>query len=141
MKKRNDLKQQSIVSNDSSKLLEYKMLRNQIRSKLRKEKDEYYAKKIFECHNDVKQLWRTSYQILGQSQDLSPKHLIYNDSYISSPQLLAESFNDIFINKVEKVKSNIAVGVNVNPIDRLNKWLSQRESPIPVFDWVSQKIC
>ena len=131
---RNDLKQQSILSNDPEILLKYKILRNRIKSKLKKEKDDYYTKKLLESKNDIKQLWKTSYQILGQSQDLSPKQLIYKDHYISSPQLMAEVFNEMFINKVQKVNANITPDVSIHSVQRLTDWLSQRESPVPSFN-------
>lgn len=122
---RNDLKQQSILSNDPEILLKYKILRNRIKSKLKKEKDDYYTKRLLESNNDIKQLWKTSYHILGQSQDLSPKQLIYKDHYISSPQLMAEGFNEMFINRIQKVKANITSDISIHSVQRLTDWLSR----------------
>ena len=123
-----------MFSNNPSKLQEYRVLRNRIKSKLKSEKFNFYNKKFAESQNDVKQLWKTSYQLLGQSNDLSPKKIIYKDSLVTSPILLAEAFNDIFISKVKKVKSEIVSNVNSSPTERLLHWLSKRQLPIPVLD-------
>ena len=100
MLKRNKLKQQSVFSSDPEKLQEYKILRNRIKSKLKTEKATYYNKKLSENLKDVNLLWKTSYQILGQCKDLSPKQIVYNETLISSPSQLAESFNEIFCNRI-----------------------------------------
>ena len=56
MSLRNEFKQQSLHSNDPGILVEYKILRNRIRAKLRKEKSEYYSKKLADIGNNSKQL-------------------------------------------------------------------------------------
>ena len=132
---RNDLKQQSLYSNDPEKLHEYKLIRNRIRSKLKKEKFDYYSKKLVENGNNTKELWKTSYQILGKCKDSSPKQIVYNGSLISSPELLAETFNDIFIKKVEKVKSEIVNDIGSSPVERLMGWLTKHDSMIPPLEF------
>ena len=82
----------------------------------------------------MKQIWKTSYQILGQNKDGSPKQIICNGSLISSPTLLAEAFNYIFVAKVAKVKADILDDVNTAPSERLKQWLDKREHPIPIFE-------
>ena len=134
MKLRNALKQQSLFSNDPSKLQEYKMLRNRVKSKLKNEKFNFYTEKLSENQGNVKQLWRTSYQMLGQSKDFSPKKILYNNSIITFPSHLAEAFNEIFVSKVEKVKSKIVGNVNFSPVERLTQWLDKRQMPISNLD-------
>ena len=135
MSLRNEFKQQSLHSNDPGILVEYKILRNRIRAKLRKEKSEYYSKKLADIGNNSKQLWKTSYQLLGQNRDLSPKQIIYKKSLISSPELLAESFNEIFIEKVQNVKAEIVNGVAFSPVERLINWLRKRDTPVPSMNF------
>ena len=73
---------------------------------MKKEKSDYYCKKLTECQNNVREVWKTSYQLLGQSKNLSPKQILYNNGcVVSSPRLMAEAFNEIFIDKVQKVKA------------------------------------
>ena len=134
MSVRNKLKQQSIYSSDPGKLREYKILRNRIKSKLKNEKTAYYNKKLSECLNDANMLWKTSYQILGQNRDLSPKQIVYDGNLISSPLQLAEAFNKIFCDKVQKVKADIVDYITTAPVERLRLWLSTTELPIFPLD-------
>ena len=94
----------------------------------------YYTKKLSESLNDANMLWKTSYQILGQNKDLSPKQIIDNGNLISSPLQLAEAFNKIFCGKVQKVKADIVDYIATSPVERLRLWLSTRELPIFPLD-------
>ena len=47
MKKRNEIKEDSIVCDDPDTLRTYKKLRNQIKTKIKSEKPNYYKKKVF----------------------------------------------------------------------------------------------
>ena len=134
MSARNKLKQQSISSNDPSTLKEYKILRNRIKAKLKNEETDYYKNKFAENENNVKQIWKTSYQILGQDRDVSPKQISVNGSLVTSPDQLAEAFNNIFVAKVEKVKAEIVDDINTSPSERLQKMINKREHPIPIFE-------
>ena len=135
MVKRNKLKQESLTSNDPAVLKSYKMLRNRIKAQLKNEKYNYYQKKFAESEGQsIKQIWNTSYQILGQNKDLSPKQIIYQGSLTSSPNLLAEAFNEIFKGKVERVKADIVNDVHTPPLERLNEWINKRENEIPIFE-------
>ena len=135
MVKRNKLKQESLTSNDPAVLKSYKMLRNRIKAQLKNEKYNYYQKKFAESEGQsIKQIWNTSYQILGQNKDLSPKQIIYQGSLTSSPNLLADAFNEIFIGKVERVKADIVNDVHTPPLERLNEWINKRENEIPIFE-------
>ena len=109
--------------------------RNRVKSRLQNEKSEYYQKKFNESYNDVKQVWKTTYQLLGHSRELSPKQIFYNGSLISSPSQMAEAFNDIFIAKVQKVKTEIAEDANLSPVHRLSQWLNKRGKPIPTLEF------
>ena len=135
MIKRNKLKQESLNSNDPATLKSYKMLRNRIKAQLQNEKSNYFQKKFADGEgHSVKQIWDTSYQILGQNKDLSPKQIFYQGSLISSPNLLAEAFNEIFIAKVEKVKADIVSDVHSPPMERLKGWINKLDNEIPIFD-------
>ena len=71
--------------------------------------------------------------MLGKS-DLSPKQLNLDGKIISSPEILAESFNLIFINKVKNLTKILAGAVLLNPCQRLSKWLLKRSNPIQQFE-------
>ena len=77
--KRNKIKEDSTKSNDPEVLKQYKKLRNHIKSHLENhEKTEYYQNKFKDANTDSGMAWKTAYQFLGKTQDLSPKHLQLN---------------------------------------------------------------
>ena len=48
---------------------------------------------------------------------------------------MAEAFNNIFINKVQKVQSEITEVINHSPAGRLSRWLSMQGKTIPPLDF------
>ena len=64
---------------------------------------------------------------IGQNKDLSPKQIVYDGNLISSPLQLAEAFNKIFCDKVQKVKADIVDYITTAPVERLRLWLSTTE--------------
>ena len=129
-----ELKSLSSSSNNPETLIEYKTLRNRISAQLKNEEPDYYKKKYDDCGNDSKSVWNTSYEILGQNKDVSPKQICYQGELISSPLQLAEAFNEIFLMKVAKVKAEISDDITTQPNVRLNQWLNNRQNPIPNFE-------
>ena len=131
---RNELKLQSATCNDPEILKQYKTLRNRIKSKLKNEKIEYYRNKLENRKATVKEVWKVSYEILGQSRDLSPKQLYHNGDLITSSKTMSNIFNKIFVNKVKKLKNEIPDNVSKNPVERFGVWLEKREAPVPQFN-------
>jgi hypothetical protein len=135
MEERNKLKEDSTQSNDPEVLKQYKRLRNHIKSHLEKhEKTEYYQNKFKDANTDSGMTWKTAYQFLGKTQDLSPKQLQLNGNRISSPKLLAEAFNNIFLGKVQNLTNSLSGEITSDPCERLSTWLQQRSFPIEEFD-------
>ena len=132
--KRNELKLQSANSNDPEILRQYKTLQNRIKSKLKTEKMEYFKDKLIDKDVITKEVWKVSDEILGQSKDLSPKQLSHNGDLISSPKIMARIFNEIFVNKVKKIKNNIPNYIIKDPLVRLRQWLGKREMPPSEFE-------
>ena len=116
---RDRLKKESIESNDPEVLKKYKILRNKIKSKLPGEERMYYENKFNNKDITTKEVWKTAYEILDQNKDLSPKQLFDGDSVISAPKKLAEAFNNIFLNKVKKLKNEVTEKVFIEPVERL----------------------
>ena len=134
MLKRNALKSESATSDDPEILKKFKSLRNQIKSKLPGEEIKYYEGKFDNKNTSTSEVWRTAYEILGQIKDLSPRQILHNGSCISSPEKLANAFNDIFLRKVQNLKKDIPVDTNAEPLERLRRWLNLRKNPVAPFD-------
>ena len=105
--RRNELKRESILSNDYSVLKNYKQLRNSIKAKLKKEEQDYYRKKFEDSHTKIKDVWKYAYDILGQYKNSSPTQVNYEGRLIKSCNELAETFNEIVLNKVKNLKTAI----------------------------------
>ena len=132
MKERNQFKLASKTSNDVEILKAYKKLRNQIKAISKKEEESYYVKEYDDAgeRNDSRKMWGLSYEILGSKKNLSPSQLLIDRKLCSNPKLMAEEFNKIFINKVNKLKSGLTGGVTQDPAERLQCWLQKRSKPI-----------
>ena len=78
-------------------------------------------------------MWSTVYQALGQVKNLSPVQLVVNGTAVVSPRAMANSFNQIFIQKVRNLKDTVTDPITEDPIVRLKRWISRRGSPIPEF--------
>ena len=134
IEERDKLKEESTQSDDPEVLKRYKILRNKIKSRLENhEKKEYYKNKFSEANTYSGKAWKTAYQFLGKTQDLSPKHINSNGKRISAPKLLAEAFNSIFLNKVKNLVSSLSGQVLFHPCERLASWLQGRDAPIEEF--------
>ena len=88
IKERNELKQESMNSNDPEKLSEYKRIRNKIKSRIKNEKQSYYQERFEKAKNDndSKQMWNNAYEILGSKNNLSPTQLLIDGNLCSNPQ-------------------------------------------------------
>ena len=137
MKERDRLKSESKESNDINVLKKYRKLRNQIKEINKKEEKEFYMKEFEDAgdRNDSRKMWGLSYDILGSKKNLSPNQLIIDGNLCSNPKLIAEEFNKIFINKVQKLKSELQGQVIQDPAERLQDWLKKRTKPIPELEF------
>ena len=134
MKKRNQLKIQSRTNNDPSILTQYKQWRNKIKNRLKYEKLNYYKNKFHNEKLDKKQVWKTTYEYLGNVKNLSPTQILINGNLSSSPKDIAEEFNNVFIDKVKNLKKSLQGPITIDPIERLKRWLHKRNDPIPIFE-------
>ena len=64
IKLRNELKRQSVASNDPAVLKQYKSLRNKIKARISKENELYYKEKLKHKDTTMKNVMKTAYEIL-----------------------------------------------------------------------------
>ena len=131
--KRNELKMLCKSSHDLQIIKDYKSLRNKIKSLLKNEKSKYYQEKFSNPEITTKQVWKTTYEFLGNVSDKSPTNLHINNENCTSPEIIANTINETFSNKVKRLKSTLTGPVTINPIKRLSNWLKKRPNPIPTF--------
>ena len=114
---RDNLKEQSISSQDPDVLRKYKTARNNIKSRNKQEKKEYYQDKFEKAKddNDSKQVWNSAYEILGSRKDLCPTQLLIDGNLCSNPPKMANELNKVFIEKVKNLKNKLAGLLTIDP--------------------------
>ena len=76
-----------------------------------------------------------AYKILGQNDNKAPTQIIDGDEMIHAPAKMANAFNKIFLQKVEKIREKaVNTRTKINPVTRLQAWLNQRQSPPELFE-------
>ena len=106
MRRRDFHKKQAVKHNSKLQWESYKAERNKVNIQMRQAKSKYFCDKIQNCSHskDVKKSWSLINTLLGRKQKLSNvKQLTIDDTIISDDKLIAESFNEYFIN----------VGINI----------------------------
>ena len=134
MAERDALKEEATKKGDEALLKEYKKLRNLVRHQLPKDQPKYYENKFHDESMTVKKAWKLVYDLLGKIDNKSPTKIQYENKIISNPKALAQAFSKIFREKVSKLRVQTNVEPVVDPVERLDSWLSERSDPIPSFE-------
>ena len=133
MKERDALKEEATRLGDEELMKEYKKVRNQVRHRLPKDKPKYYKDRFHDKNMSVKMAWKYAYDLLGKVDNKSPVKINYENKIVANPKALANAFNKIFRDKVDKLREKTMAEPKVDPVIRLNSWLAQRNDPIPEF--------
>ena len=133
MSERDALKEEATKHGDSELMREYRIKRNEVKERLPKEKKEYYAKKLHDEKLTVKKTWQIAYDLLGRNSNKAPSKIVVDNEVITNPKALANAFNKIFKNKVEKLREKTDIEPKVDPVERLEKMLDDRQEPVPAF--------
>ena len=134
MEERDCLKNEATVKKDEILLEEFKKKRNEVKVRCKIDQKEYIKKEFEEENQSSSNMWRSVYKIFGMNDSKAPNQIIDNEELITSPEQMANTFNKIFMSKVRKIRQKAcAIATNIDPIQRLRRWLSQRELPLPRF--------
>ena len=80
------------------------------------------------------QTWKAARNILGITKNMSPTTVKAEDgSLVTSPSKLASMFNDFFLDKVKKLRTQTNSPPKVDPVIRLQQWLKKQGKPLPPF--------
>ena len=80
---------------------DYKLYRNKLNHLIRIAKKNYYCKKFSQGQNNIKSTWNTINELLGnrKSYNSLPSSFLNNENdEISDPNLIANKFNEFFVN-------------------------------------------
>ena len=67
------------------------------------------------------------------TQNKAPTQIKVDDTVVHNPKNMADAFNNIFLKKVEKIRSKINLVPKIYPVQRLKNWLSRFPAEIPDF--------
>ena len=101
MKERDTLKIDATKYNDEVLFKEYKKKRKEVKEKLKKDKEEYSNRILDKKGVSSKEMWKSVKDVLKLNKNLAPTKLKIDGEIVSSPETLANAFNDIFIKKSE----------------------------------------
>ena len=136
MRTRDRLKLEASEVNDSEKLNQYRKLRNEIKNELERDKKEYYRTKFYNKDASIGSIWTSVNDFLGtssRSHSSSPTLISYKNQTMSAPRDIANSLNQIFVDKVRKLKSGTNDNSNEAAKERLRQWLDNNHPEIESF--------
>ena len=108
MLERDRLKRVAIIKDDESHWKKYKSSRNAVNIAIRRAKSDYYATQIRNESGDPKRAWKTVNDILGRKQQENCVNEIrFNDHSITSPDEIAQTFNEYFTSIGPRLAANI----------------------------------
>ena len=129
MEERNHLKEEATKTGSSRKYDEYKRVRNKVTAKLRSAKDDYFREKFNDPDSTPKDIWKTTYQVLGSNRSNFPSQILINGKLESKPINMAEGMNNFFLAKIFKIKSSSVVIDDLNSFKKLNLFLQSKIIP------------
>ena len=106
---KNKLYKQYINSPTIEKRQKFKTYKNKLNMLIRKAKRKYFFKKFERSKNDMKQTWNTINNILGRGKKQTCQNKFKDDhgNVFTSPEDIANQFNDFFVNVGPKFASDI----------------------------------
>ena len=135
-KERDDLRNEAIDEDSNEKYDEYKRLRNIISGKLEKDEIEHYKTKFYQENPSTASLWKNANDFLNSSKKSfsnTPHMIIQNGQTFTKPRDIANAINDTFLKKVKDLRDKVNGVPDVDPKERLRKFLNKRDAEIPIF--------
>ena len=134
---RDILHEEAVKLGSKEMTAEVKKKSKQIKKEIEKDEKKYYERD-FGDGADVTTAWRRANEIMGNSKNLAPtsikkKNENGEEEIVNNPQKLSIMFNNFFRKKVKNLREKTNQQPSVSPNERLQKWLSQREEPLPLF--------
>ena len=78
--------------------------------------------------------WQTAKNPLGMNTNIAPTALKdEQDGMITNPARIASKLNSYFIEKVRILRAKTDIPPTIDPIVRLEQWISRRQNPPPAF--------
>jgi hypothetical protein len=105
-------------------LKKYKVLRNQVNSSLRKDSVDFNNNRIASA-NDENEVWKVVNEVLQPKKE-NEWQLKEGSTTITEEQIIANTFNKFFVDKIEDLKANIDPEYVEDPLTRLKKKMNKK---------------
>ena len=105
---------------DEDKWALYRQLRNQVTSKLRKQRRDYFNQHLLEHKGDPESFWKVLKQVLpGKRKPCNVDKLIVNNKVLTNPKEIADTMNNHFTTIAEQAlpssATHLSPVLNNNP--------------------------
>ena len=101
----------------------YKKMRNEVSTLLKKAEGNHYGDKFNDENANVKTVWKTAYEVLGNYRSSFPSQILHNGHLLSNPTVIATEVNDFFVTKIRKLKEEFEARTDEDPTIELEKKL------------------
>ena len=118
-------------------LQQYKTLRNQVTSRIRKENIDYNNNKVEEAKNE-RELWNIANNVINPKKDSEWDIIDMLGQNVREEENVAEAFNEYFIDKVEQLKNGIDKTLIEDPLTRLKERMNNNKAELE-FKTITQK--
>ena len=122
---RNDAQKRASESKCPDDWIEFRKIRNQVNSSVRKEKKLWQENKIQSFDRDSSSIWKNVKNWLGWSSGGPPTKLLVEGTIFTKPKDLAKIMNEFFIQKVENIRRNLPNPLG-NPLDSVRNLMWNR---------------
>ena len=133
IKERNTLFEEARKSGDPVLLQEFKTKSKEVKQIISMDKNNSQQTELGDS-NSSKQAWAAAKNILDLHKSSSPSTILDNlGRPISNPSLVADRFNEYFIEKVKILRAETDNPPKVDPVSRLKSWLTSSDKAPPTF--------
>ena len=131
MKQRNIMKKSAAETGNTEVFEDYKKIRNEVSTKLKTAKSDYYRSKFQDESINSKDLWGKAYQVLGKNRSDFPSQMLFGNKLLSKPIQIADAMNEFFVDKIAKLKKEPRN--EEDPLRELKRYLASKPPPVEGF--------
>ena len=129
MSERDKMKEKAANTGRLDDYEEYKRRRNEVSTLMKSSESNYFKEKFNEENITSKNVWKTAYEVLGNTRSSFPSQILHGGRLLSNPSLIASEVNKYFVEKIQKLKDEFETDPDEDPVADLKKYLSQKNIP------------
>ena len=112
-------------SENKDDLVSYKRMRNNLNNRLKTEEKLWQSYKLSQCKGDSKSTWKSVKEILNWSSLGPPSKLFHKGQMKIKSQEIADSQNECFIEKIQKIKDELPIPTG-DPLENVRNILKDK---------------